>query len=376
MEHLSGDVLTRYRTGNLAGAPLLEADDHLSVCPDCREKLSGQTESGALLQPFRLGLDEETPHLPYEQLAAYVDAALPALAVPQIEAHLANCSNCRAEVDDLKKWALDLNTKHARKPIRKLLLAFIAVAAAIVGAIVVTWQSHNAQPKLLLSLRDGGSVIGIDAKGAMDAPATLSPEDESLLAGVLHSGELTVQQAPGLETHRSQLLGTATPRHSLFAPLSPVGYSVLEVSPTLHWQALPKATSYQVKIFDADYKLIETSEALQSTSWTVSSPLERGKIYSWQIVASVNHETVVAPQIPDPEARFLVLDAAATSDLQDMSKALAGNHLLLAAKYAAHGLCHETSLELQALKNANPLSPTVVEIQRSVERNCPAFRNE
>jgi hypothetical protein len=75
--------------------------------------------------------------------------------------------------------------------------------------------------------------------------------------------------------------------------------------------------------------------------------------------------------VPDPEARFFVLSEENARAAQEDGRAFAGNHLLLAAKYAQLGLCQQTLAEIQALKNANPASPIAGRLEQSTRNSCP-----
>ena len=208
----------------------------------------------------------------------------------------------------------------------------------------------------MLSAHDRPPVVALDDH--------IGSSDQALLSGILRSGRLPFVLSPDLQTSRSQLLGKSS-APTRFKPLNPIGYTVRESAPELHWQPLPGASAYQVKIFDSSYRLMEASPLLTTTAWRVTTPLPRNTLYSWQVTATINHQTVVAPQLPDPEARFFVLSEDDERALQQANQKFAGNHLLLAAKYAQHGLCPEALAEIQTLKLANPALPISLALSRA-----------
>ena len=235
----------------------------------------------------------------------------------------------------------------------KWLLVYGAVAAALVAATLFAWRQVHVR------WQPSHSAFCFRATAA----------DRALLADVVRTGNLPFHKDPVLNTQRSTLLGDET-KHSSFELISPIASAVLSVTPTLSWQAFPGAQSYQVQVFDLNYQPILTSPVIHQTSWTVPSPLERGKVYTWQVKANLQTGTLVAPQAPAPEPRFQVLNAGDTAVIGELRKSAPDNHLLLAAKYASFGLCQETLDELLALRGTNPNPALFENLQHSLAANC------
>lgn len=104
-EHFSTRQVELYLGRRLTPAELLAADDHLSLCPACREKIVQARRPEALIASVRAGLNAEavrpSQHLAYEQLAAYVDDGLDGVEREIADNHLMACAQCKEELRDL-----------------------------------------------------------------------------------------------------------------------------------------------------------------------------------------------------------------------------------------------------------------------------------
>jgi hypothetical protein len=138
------------------------------------------------------------------------------------------------------------------------------------------------------------------------------------------------------------------------ALLGPVGAVVAGRRPTFRWRPLNGATSYQITITDsaAGYREVVSSPQLQGRKWTADRPLERGRVYTWQIIARAGDG-----EVKSPEAKFKVLDPAAAGALAKVNRIYAGRRLALGLLYAEAGLLDDAERELKALVVANPQSP-------------------
>ena len=74
--------------------------------------------------------DSASAHPESELVAAYVDNRVTPLERERVEAHLADCDECRAEVADV------VRTLHARPPIRRWQLAAACAAAAALLVLI------------------------------------------------------------------------------------------------------------------------------------------------------------------------------------------------------------------------------------------------
>jgi hypothetical protein len=207
--------------------------------------------------------------------------------------------------------------------------------------------------KILLALNDGTGMITLDSRGNFIGLESLSPPDQQRVKRALETGEVQISKT------LNQLRDSAAPTMggssgAALALIGPAGAVVAGNRPTFRWRPLNGATSYQITITDpaAGYKEVVSSPQLQGRKWTVDRPLERGRIYTWQITARA-----VDGEVKSPEAKFKVLDPAAAGALARGNKIYAGRRLALGLLYAEAGLLDDAERELKALLVANPQSP-------------------
>jgi hypothetical protein len=146
-----------------------------------------------------------------------------------------------------------------------------------------------------------------------------------------------------------------------------VGEVVLEAHPIFLWQPLAGAVSYSVVIFDTNANQIQTSPATHSTSWKPAHPLQRGKVYQWQVRAVMGDgKPVVAPSFPKPEAKFRVLDQAKVDELRQFRQAHPESHLVLGILFAESGLLKDARSELGEIQQSDRNFELAQNLLRSV----------
>src|SRR5260370_31375062 len=139
-DHLSAEQVTRYREKRIPPEELLQVDDHISQCAECRERLAPASELRAALQgaasipllgqarDVRPGSPEtasrgthfqdksgahppaapENEHLAYEQLESYVDRKQSDTEREIARAHLEYCQSCSDDARDLNTFKFEL----------------------------------------------------------------------------------------------------------------------------------------------------------------------------------------------------------------------------------------------------------------------------
>lgn len=110
-EHLTGEAIELYRTRRSSAAETLAAQSHVAACADCRDRLAAAVEVDSALLSLRnqmasseddaFGADS---HLPYEQLALYVDGGLDEVEREIVDSHLSFCEDCVADLADLRDY--------------------------------------------------------------------------------------------------------------------------------------------------------------------------------------------------------------------------------------------------------------------------------
>ena len=89
------------------------------------------------------------------------------------------------------------------------------------------------------------------------------------------------------------------------------------------------------------------SGSLKTTTWTPRQNLPRGRVLAWQVSAITRNETAISPAPPQPEARFVVLDAATVGKLAKERARLATEPIALGLVLAKAGLFAEADIVFQ-----------------------------
>jgi hypothetical protein len=206
-------------------------------------------------------------------------------------------------------------------------------------------------------IRDGsGTVLLGPDGGSRVVKAEPLPQ---LASAALGGGDLALP--PGL----SALLAPAQVTRGgggRFAVIGPSGTRIREVRPTLRWEPLAKATRYSVLLTDMSVGSPPVEyEVGKETHWLPPKPLERGHRYSWQVQAFAGEESAgTAPQAPDREARFEVLEAADNALLEAELASRKDSPLGRGLAFASAGLLDDAERELEPLAKANPGAPQLM----------------
>jgi anti-sigma factor RsiW len=229
----------------------------------------------------------------------------------------------------------------------------------------------SASPSSVIALNDGGQQVTLDQQGNLRG-----------LEGLPASVRQTVRRS--LETQRVEnprtlespggaggvlMSGGANVSGVPFALVEPVGKIVHSDRPQLRWKPLEGAVSYTVAIVNANFRVVEQSQALSTTQWTPVQPLARGANYYWQVTATLpDGSEVTSPTSPAPQAKFRVLDESTFDDLKLLEKAQADSHLARGVLYAKAGLMDEAVAEFEKLVKANPRSPVARKLLQSAQK--------
>jgi anti-sigma factor RsiW len=380
-----------------------------------------------------LQADKQT-HIQYQQLAAYVDNLADEVDREIVQSHLELCGDCAAEVEDLRTFRSEIASRPLEQkavdkrqsfseriagiwqsPVYRL--AFQAGATAVI-VLVVAWlstlrlrshvaeleaqvrelqqtndtiqqqastlaelreqltQLQKSQMQLLassgdaaLAIYDGGGMVTVDRQGNVTG-LMVSPELQRTLRTALTSGRIEIPNLTSLLGKRGTLLG-GRGEGLPFALIEPLG--VVETDrPIFRWRPLTGSTGYAVNVYDANFNKVVTSTSQLETEWRVSRPLERGRIYSWQVVAMKDGKEFLSPTPPAADAKFKVLDQALADELARARREYASSHLVLGTLYAQAGLLDEAEAEFKALATANPKSEVVQKLLKTVRSARPA----
>ena len=228
------------------------------------------------------------------------------------------------------------------------------------------------QGQLIASLSDGGSNVSLDRDGHLIGLDFLSSSVQADVKTALASGRVKLPvELASLRGESGTLLGGPDDKTS-YGLVEPVAMVVRSNRPRFHWNAVPGAASYELTIYGDGFKEVATSGPLSATKWISTAPLQRGLVYTWQVVTAVDGKQVVLPPAAAPRARFKVLDEPAVADLERLERATEKSHLALGLVYARNGLLNDARREFQALVDANRDSAVAKKLLRSLAGNTTA----
>ncbi len=409
-EHVTRNDLEDLGANRLGRDEVIRIDDHLASCDTCRAWSLAALER-EVVQRFDQAVSL-TDHLSYAQLEGYVDGRLAAAERSSVLDHIESCDDCSYELRDLSSlrdsmveaqtsssgWLAYFKATFARP----LPLTFAAVMIAIAGSLwfvslksssdavddgggVAVVETHaptdqvvpEGRPELIpqrpeappedttdLLINDGGESVGIGRTGELKGYDSAPSNYRNLVKRVLTSGKLALPDLRDLDPPSRVLMGDGANKSRSFRIHSPAGKVLLTNTPTLSWKALGEADHYIVEVFDQNFNKVASSRELKTTSWKTQLP--RGKTFSWQVAASVGDVVKTAPQRPEPEARFRILDQQTADRLARLRRSSPRSHLLLGTAFAEAGLIDEAILELERVTRENPNSRVATKLLRQL----------
>jgi len=217
-----------------------------------------------------------------------------------------------------------------------------------------------------LSLEDNGRTVQLDKSGKLTGLEEFPESSSSLVRSVLTTKNLSKPEVLDQLTAPSITLLDPTAGENKFSLLGPSGTVIATDQPNFRWQALAGAESYTISVFDVDFNRVTRSAPQTGTQWT-STKLQRGMIYSWEVMAVRNGQEVRSPVAPAPRAQFKVLEAEKLRELTSLKQHSPISHLTLGLTYARFGLIAEAEGQLQILARENPNSPVATKLLRTVQ---------
>src|SRR5262249_20886067 len=179
---------------------------------------------------------------------------------------------------------------------------------------------------VILRLNDGGSSLALDAQGRLAGVDQWPSEYRQMAQDAL--SKQRVARSPmldGLSRPGSSLMGSDDDGRR-FAVIEPAGKVMLTDRPTFKWTQLRGATGYVVENYNTPLNRVASSPSLTDVSWTAPQ-LPRGQVYSWQVKAIREGPELIAPRPQAPQAKFRILDKAATAEIARARRDYASSHL-------------------------------------------------
>lgn len=336
--HLAHKQFAGYRDRALSPAELLEVDAHVAECSECRDRLYGENHVAAGIRALRSRLAR---HLGYAEIVACSEGN----GKPSQLQHLRECPACQGDVQDLSRFRterVEIPRKPQGPPVTKwvkyrLPLGIGAVVLAVAGLVTfVLTRPASAPPP-------PPSVV------VQGADPALPPAEREILQRALNAGKF--EPAPILATLITAKPGAAAPT-GLYV-LGPLGTVVLVDRPVFRWSLTSDATSFVVTIFDEQSRKLAESPSLSSTDWTPPAPLPRGVVLKWHVTARTKSgATIQAPAAAGPEARFQVVPQPVVDRIEVLRRDFPGNPMLLAALYAHAGALDAVEATLMGVDHA------------------------
>ena len=419
VDHLSLSQVDDYCRRRLSVPELLAVSDHIAVCDSCRARVEGGLDGTTAFFRVRASVFAEpqdetvTPepatHPDIEQMSKYVDGSLAGDELQSVKDHAALCETCALAIADLSAFRNRVVETLGREyrpgagpasegmrldhPARSLWSLFMkspawglaALAVALLaGSGVLVWRPlarreikgpvavapTSAAPtqappaigdtgRVLAQLDDGGRHLVLDQGGRLSGADELPPAYRQFIRSALAGEPLgRSPQLSGLIRPASSLMGGREQQTS-FTLSEPIGTVVLSARPLFRWSSLPGASGYYVEVYDGHFNLASLSHKLSGTSWTPTSPLKRGVVYSWQVSALKNGQEFKSPLPPAPQAKFRVANKADADEIAQARRNYPSSHLLLGILCVRAGMISEAEREFQSLQTANPDSAAV-----------------
>lgn len=184
---------------------------------------------------------------------------------------------------------------------------------------------------------DYGSVKKIVSKAISQQPLEFSKE---LLA---------------LEDSNGVKMGSSGSDKNEIEPISPVATYIQNKQPIFNWKAVKEAAYYDIYVYESNREI--SNGRVTKTSWKISTLLEPGVEYSWQVIPRNSEGISIIPadeQVPEP--RFIVLEKSKYNELVKLKKAYSNSYLLLGYLYLQYNLREDAEREFLNLYKANPNS--------------------
>jgi hypothetical protein len=353
-EHLNQSQLQGYRDRTLALGEMVAVDAHLGGCEPCRSTLAGLADKGSTASVLS-GIEQARfRHLSYEQMDDWVEDRLDPAGRELVMAHIGTCSPCARQLiayqEYAPKMAAPIQTMMvaATRPMEQVKTSWWSFlkqpqyalgAAALVAffAIAGPWNKHSAveQTGAIIAPTSTAVESTIPAQNNPLTNAVLSTAEFDTLPDSLRVGAKEVVTAPESAPKPAALKGLESSGDGTLE--YPYAEVVAETQPVMRWKAF--GDSYNVSLYDSRRGLISRRGGLKETSWTPTSALVRGQVYSWEVESGGQRH----------RGTFRVLGANQLQELERIRAQHSGSHLVVGAVSEQLGLLTAAKQEFEAM---------------------------
>src|ERR1041385_4454775 len=116
---------------------------------------------------------------------------------------------------------------------------------------------------------------------------------------------------------------------------------------------------------------MEPRPPMTTTAWTVTKPLARGKVYTWEVTAIKDGKEIVSHVLPASPGRVRVVGQGTADEIERAQQLSPPSHLTLGVLYVNAGLFDEAEDEIKFISEANPHDPLIKKLLRRLE----SFKN-
>jgi FtsZ-binding cell division protein ZapB len=376
IEHLSFDQVLAYVDNELDEIERGIAGVHLEICPECDSvcrdlrKFKSDLALGKVYAPepqaprFRekIALAWHAYRMPFKAIAA---GAAAAVVIWFVTTSHNKVTDLQAQLEQLREQNSSLTNDLSAIATLRTQLDKLSKENRELQDRTQSVRSVVVPSNSPIAINDIGGRVALNDRGELEGIGFVSSEHQAAVIDALRARRVKASaELSSLLGEQKRLMGSRGGQRS-FVPLTPVGAVVATTQPTFQWKRVSGATAYTVTIYRNNLREIVSSQTLTGTQWT-SPPLSRDRTYSWQIRAIRDGREMISPSPDAREARFRVLSQSEVEDLERIKEAYAKSHLTLGVIYARMGLFAEAATEFRALLAANPGSPIVKQLLRSV----------
>lgn len=367
-QHPTALTLRSYAERHLDTDEMTAVIRHIDQCHACFDQVAQLFSDVG--DSFRFADNDAAFHLDYdEHLRPYVDREADVVTRELVESHTQACSVCAVQLRELREFAESLKLHEAEvnrtkshgfvgwlvhlTRSRSMRLAVILVAMLGVAAFLIylrnglpaeqaptqpTDPAETLLPTVAQSTRDDDATPEVEVpnrsiQGKTDELAGLPVKIRESVEARLRTGRLDLPEYLAILSSRGRLRGNER-RGTAF--LMPDGETVRSKTPELRWNGFAsKGNKYVVEIFDENDDPVMVSQPITTASWRPERPLERGRVYKWE----------VRSESPDGErkaeaGKFLVLEARSVREVDAVA---ARSPFIRGVTLASNGLLTEAA---------------------------------